>query len=159
MPSIDRLLRKKNNFLARLLQKLYYGDGKLVAEYHHTIQKGGDIVQWICENRKLIERVHSRNLVYEFILNLRSRSYGNGDCIMNMFMKYIANKPKKHNSDIAIACNIIRNYELNIEQDTYLIDFISSRIKLPPQYNSVKRISLKKKLLVDTARELKIIVQ
>jgi hypothetical protein len=157
MPLTD--LRKKNNFFARIIQKLVYGDGRLVSEYHTILQGGGDIVQWLCSNRRVVETVHGRNLVYEFILNLRSRSYGNNHCIMNMFMKYIATKQKNHNSDIAIACNIMRNYELSPEQDTYIIEFISSRIPLPESYNKLKKISLKKRLLIETAKDLKIIVQ
>jgi len=158
---------KKLLVVIRAIQKWYFcRHGKLIKRYTWNVETQGakSTKEYIIDNRTLITGLYSRRLVREFIINYRSRfDVSKPNKLYNDFMKHIASKSLHHSSDIAIACNIVKNVRLTDEQQHALLDFVILRLskRLPnlSKLGDIKLLNIKKVLVLDKVNQLKILKQ
>jgi len=149
------------------IQHWYFSkNGQLVKRYSWMVEtQGADSTRkYIVNNRNLVSRIYGRTLVREFIINYRSRfDVSNPNKLYNNFLKYISTKSIHHSSDVAIACNIVKNARLTEQQQHVLLDFAISRLgeRLPnvSRLSEIKILNIKKCLVFDKVNELKILKQ
>lgn len=121
--------------------------GKLIQEYTQTTNMSEKVqIEFLKTNRNRL----GTTLVREMILNCRTHfKTHQSSKIVHSFKKYIMNKNKKHNSDLAIGYNILKNVTVPKIDEEMIIKFLYEQLadKLPNVENIT--LDIKKYLLLD----------
>lgn len=85
---------------------------------------------FILKYKSTIKQQLGNAVLREFILNYRTHNRTSSKTkLLNDFRLFILPKTEHHVSDLAIAYNIIKNFHLDVKEQSELIDFMYNRIQ------------------------------
>lgn len=98
----------------------------ILKECVYSIEKGKQCsIDFIIKNKSMIKEVFGIQLLREIIINHNSHFNSHkGEIIFFQYKKYIMSKNKKHNSDLMIGLNILRNFKIKDSYREEIINFL-----------------------------------
>lgn len=141
--------------ILKWIQRMLFDPRDVFSEYHRIVVDHNAAVEFLVTHRELIVNVCGRNVMRELILNFRSRvGYRNPNKLFSDFQRFVVQKNKQHSSDLAIACNLLKNIQLTPMQRRSLIQFVVNRLNANKTFDQISwsRMSIKQKMLIERVR-------
>lgn len=146
---------RKIRTILKWIQRQLFDSHDVFSKYHHIVGHHKTVIKFLTVHRELIINVCGRNVMRELILNFRSRvGYKNPNKLFSDFQRYVVQKNKQHSSDIAIACNLLKNIQLTPTQRQFLIQYVIDRIDANKTLDRVSwsNMAIKQKMLIERVR-------